>query len=251
MKLPAGPGTPASDASEVLADAIESCRGIRTFSAEVHVSGKLNSERLRATLLVGAAVPAKARVEAVAPFGAPGFILAADQNEATLLLPRDNRVLEHGHPDEILAALAGVPLTADELRVTLTGCWPGDAVVRKALQHGEDWRQIFVEPDHVLYVHRDKATTPWQLVSVLRNIEHSGRRWAAAYSDFQSGLPRSVRIMSTDSESAGTYDLSLTLSQVETNVELGPEVFRVDVPRAAHPITLEELRRARPGVREN
>jgi hypothetical protein len=34
-------------------------------------------------------------------------------------------------------------------------------------------------------------------------------------------------------------------------VPLGAEVFRVDIPRAAQPITLDELRHARPGIREN
>jgi hypothetical protein len=35
------------------------------------------------------------------------------------------------------------------------------------------------------------------------------------------------------------------------NTGLGPEVFRVQVPRDADPITLDELKRARPGVRKN
>ena len=41
------------------------------------------------------------------------------------------------------------------------------------------------------------------------------------------------------------------MSQVETNVPLGDEVFRVDVPRTAKPITSDELRHARSGVRED
>jgi len=47
------------------------------------------------------------------------------------------------------------------------------------------------------------------------------------------------------------FDLSLALSQVSLNEPLGPEVFRVQIPPSAAPITLEELRHARPGVREN
>ena len=52
-------------------------------------------------------------------------------------------------------------------------------------------------------------------------------------------------------QGAGSFDLTLALSQVETNIALGTEVFKVDVPRTAQPITLEELRHARPGVRQN
>lgn len=249
--MPAGPGEPASDAREVVANATEACRSITTLSAEVGVSGKVDRQRLRGRLLVGVAAPASARLEAVAPFGAPLFILAAVQNDATMLLPRDNRVLEHGHPDQILAALTGVPLDAEELRITLTGCWNANPRVQLARQYGPDWREIHVEPDHVLVLHRQGASGPWRLVGVTHNIEQSGRRWTAAYRDFQNDLPRSVRIASADSERAGTFDLTLTLSQTETNVPLGPEVFRVEIPRSAEPITLDELRHARPGIRKN
>ena len=251
LKLPAGSGAPAADAAELLNNATKTCRGLHTMSAEVGVSGKVSGQRLRVRLLVGVAAPASARIEALAPFGAPAFILVSAREEATLLLPRDNRVLEHGRPDEVLAALTGVSLTAEELRMTLSGCWSSDVVVRRAFQHGADWREIDVEPDHSLWLHRENGTAPWRLVSVLRNIEHRGRRWGAQYREFQNDMPRSIRLVSADSESAGTYDLSLSLSQVETNVPLEADVFRVQVPPSAQPINLDELKRARPGVREN
>jgi hypothetical protein len=77
--------------------------------------------------------------------------------------------------------------------------------------------------------------------------------WRVEYRDHLNGMPRTMRIMSLARPDNGgsSFDLTLALSQVETNVPLGPEVFRVDVPRTAQPITLDELRHARPGVREN
>ena len=43
-----------------------------------------------------------------------------------------------------------------------------------------------------------------------------------------------MRITSVARDGAGSsFDLTLALSQVETNVPLGAEVFRVDSPRAA------------------
>jgi hypothetical protein len=50
------------------------------------------------------------------------------------------------------------------------------------------------------------------------------------------------------SESAGPsgFDLQLVLSQVETDVPLGPEVFRVQIPASTDPITLEELKQGGP-----
>jgi outer membrane lipoprotein-sorting protein len=244
MKLPSGPGAPATDAAEVLQQATAACRGIRTLSAEVAASGKVGGQRFRATLLVGVSAPDSARVEAVAPFGAPAFILAAQHDDTTLLLPRDERVLQHGKSDDVLDAVAGVRLSAAELRGVLAGCDASDAAGPNARALGADWR-VFGES---LYVHRSGATQPWQLVAVNREF---GR---VEYRDFANGLPRSIHILSRggDDVSYGNlFDLTLGLSQVETNVTLGPEVFRVDIPRGAQPITLDELRHARPGVREN
>ena len=62
------------------------------------------------------------------------------------------------------------------------------------------------------------------------------------------GLPASVRFAGS---TANSFDVRLALSQVETNVALGPDVFRVQIPPDADPMTLDELRRARPGVRED
>jgi outer membrane lipoprotein-sorting protein len=41
-------------------------------------------------------------------------------------------------------------------------------------------------------------------------------------------------------------DVTVRLSDVNINVPLEPEVFAVDVPAGAEPLTIEELRRAGP-----
>jgi hypothetical protein len=122
MKLPTGPGGPAPDATDAVADATSACRTVSTLSAEVAVSGSVGGHGLRGRLLAGLAPPASARLEAVAPFGQPIFIFVSRGGDATLLLPRDNRVLEHGESDKVLEAVAGVPLDAAGLRTALTGC---------------------------------------------------------------------------------------------------------------------------------
>ena len=63
---------------------------------------------------------------------------------------------------------------------------------------------------------------------------------------FESNHPRTVHIVSLP---AGRFDLQLDLSQVELNVALGPEAFRL--PQTAtsasiSPISLDELRRSGP-----
>ncbi len=254
MKLPAGTGTPALDAADALAEATRVCRGVRTLTAEVAVSGSAGGHRVRGRLSAGVAAPASARLEAVAPFGPPLFIFVATNDDATLLLPRDDRVLEHGRPDAVLDAVAGVPLDAADLHTTLTGCAPPvPQPSGRAL--GPDWRVVVTSARSAgdrLYLHRDGGAQPWRLVGSV----HEGSTdfvWRAEYRDFQNGLPRSIRVTSLRSnpQSDRAFDLTLALSQVEANVPLGADVFRVEIPRSADPITLAELRRARTGIRKN
>ncbi len=244
MKLPAGPGGPAADAADAFAQATSVCRGIRTLTAEVATSGKVGGQRFRVRLSAGVEAPASARLEAVAPFGAPFFIFVATNDDATLFLPRDERVLEHGRPADVLDAVAGVPLSAGDLHAVLTGCAPAVSQP-EGRTLGADWRLITDAAGDAIYLRREGAAQSWQLAAIVR------RAWRVDYRDQLNGLPRTMRIMSAARDGSASFDLTLALTQVETNIPLGAEVFRVDVPRGAQSITLDELRHARPGVREN
>lgn len=244
MKLPAGPGTAATDVVDALTQATSSCHSIRTLTAEVAASGKSSGQRFRVRLSVGVAEPASARLEAVAPFGPPIFILAAINDEATLLLPRDDRVLQHARSIDVLEAVAGVPLSAAELRLVLTGC-ASEVLRPEGLALGPDWRVVHERAGDALYLHRSGPAQPWQLVVIVRA---TGR---IEYRDHLNGLPRTIRMTNTARDGGADFDVTLALSQLETNVPLGAEVFRVDIPRTAQPITLDELRHARPGVRKD
>jgi hypothetical protein len=246
MKLPTAPGVATTDARQVVTDATSTCRSVRTFSAELAASGSVGGQRLRGRLLVGLAAPASARIEAVAPFGPPAFIFVARDADATLLLPRDDRVLEHGRPDAVLESLAGVPLDTASLRGALTGCASENPPTR-ARAIGDDWRVV---EDGAEEIYFKRSSSVWQLVAVVHGDGQRGDAgpWRAEYRDFQNGLPRSVRLVSRD---PSRFDLRFALSQVDVNTTLGADVFRVEVPRSARPITLEELRDARPGFRQD
>lgn len=238
IKLPAGPGTPVSDGASLLEQATASCRRVSTLSAEIGVSGSVGGRRVRGRLLVGLAEPASLYVEAPAPFGAPAFIIGASNGDATLLLPRDRRVLEHGKPEEVLDAIAGVPLDPAALRSTLTGCDLESSASADVRAFGDGWR--VVGGDRLRYLRRERPFAPWQLVSV---VTSGANGWRADYLDFVDGLPRRVRLLSGE---ANRFDLRLALSQVELNVELEPSTFKVSVPPGTEPITLDELRAAGP-----
>lgn len=240
LKLPSGPMTSATDTSQALDEATRACQRVDALTAEVAVSGSLDGQRVRGRLIAGVAKPASARLEAAAPFGAPIFIFVARGNDATLLLPRDDRVLEHGRPGEVLEAVAGVPLDAASLRAALTGCTvAADAAGARAI--GDDWR-IVHDGEGDVYLRRTPSSSPWRVVATVRPD------WRADYGDFQRDLPRTIRLTSADHS---RFDVRLALSQVDINPSLGADAFTVQVPRSATPITVDELRHSRPGVRKN
>jgi hypothetical protein len=241
MKLPSGPGTPAPDFAAALTEATRTCTGITSLTAELGVSGSVGGQRVRARLAGGFAPPS-VRLEAAAPFGAPLFIFVANASDATLLLPRDGRVVEHGQPAELLAAVAGVSLGPSDLAHTLTGCAHPDTPDRP-MAVGDNWRTSAGAGGAKIYLHRDGPAAPWRIASVSYPGEGTQGGWRADYDQFRDGLPRVIRLVSADGR---RFNLELALSQLETNVELKPEVFRIDIPPDAQRITTEELRRSGP-----
>jgi hypothetical protein len=238
-KLPTGPGTLAPDIAAVLQQALTSCQRVQSLTAEIAVSGSVNGQRIRARLIGGFTHPS-VRLEAVAPFGAPLFTFVATANDGTLLLPRDGRVVEHGPPAEVMAAVAGVPLGANDMLRTLTGCAMPDRL-DSPLAIGDNWRTSAGPGGAKIYMHRESATAPWRLVTYLHGGDALRSTWRADYDDFHDGLPHVVRLVSADQR---RFNLELKLSQLEPNVQLKPEVFRVDVPPNAERISVEELKRS-------
>ncbi|MFN7985033.1 MAG: hypothetical protein U0Q11_24590 [Vicinamibacterales bacterium] len=239
LKLPTGPGEPAADAASLLSQATSACSRVASLSVEVAVRGSVDGSRTRGRLLVGVAGTDGMYIEAPAPFGAPVFILGASGGAATLLLPRDRRVVEHASAGELLQAMAGVPLDGPALRTTLTGCpAPGVPAGEQARRFGENWRVI--DGAATLYLKRDKVDAPWHLVSALRP---GADGWRTDYSNFVDGLPRAIRLVSN---TARRFDLRLELSQEELNPSLDPATFRVSIPSGTQSVSLEELRAGGP-----
>jgi hypothetical protein len=240
MNLPSGPGSPATDGGPAVAEATQACGTVASLAAEVAVTGRVGGQRLRARLHAGVASPSSARLEAVAPFGQPLFIFVAYGGAATLLLTRENRVLRDESPAAVLEAIAGVPLDPAGLRAVLTGCAAGtrpDA----ARQVGDGWRLV-PAGDGEVYLRRESGTGRWRLVATIHR-EPGREEWRAEYHDFADGLPRTIRLVSSD---AARFSLRLAVSDVDLNLPLGPEAFELRIPASAEPITLDELRRSGP-----
>jgi hypothetical protein len=235
--LPTGTGAPFPDAAAAYTAATEQCRGVKTLSAEIALSGHAGRQKLRARILAGFAAPAQIRLEAPAPFGRPVFVLAARGPEATLVLYRDGRVLRGAQPAAIVEAIAGVALGPDELRAAVAGCGFGAGEVATGHLFTGDWASV-----------EGTGFTGW-----LRRIDGVWRMVAAVrgpleirYDDFVSARPSVVRIRAIQGATGTSADLMLRLSQVDINVPIDPRAFEAEIPADAAPLTLDELRRAGP-----
>ncbi len=239
---PTGTTTPDPTAVEAFTNATRSCVGLKTVTAEIRLSGRAGSERIRGTLLAGLAAPASVRFEAVAPFGAPFFILAGRDNRATLLLPRDNRVLVDAALPAVLERLTGLALAANDLRMILTGCLVEQPQPAEGRRWSNGWRAVTVGNGITAYL-RDVNGQP-----VVIAADHG--RWRVDYANHLNGWPRQVRIRSADNDKnagqAAAIDLSANLDQFEINTGIEDRAFVVDAPPGAIPITLDDLRSVAP-----
>lgn len=236
IELPTGPGSPFPEVAQVHAQVSAACTGIRTLTAELALAGRAGGRSLRGRVVAGFERPASMRLEGVAPFGSPAFILAARGDTATLLLPRDNRVLRGARAEEILGALTGVTLAPADLQAILTGCVAAAPRATGGRLHRDGWASIDLAGSATIYLQRRDAA--WQVRAARRAA------WRIEYPAWQSGLPQTVRLQSEDRSLDVT--LTATLSQLETNVDLDPAAFEVNVPASALELTIDELRDAGP-----
>ena len=213
------------------------CTGVRTLTAEIGMSGRAGRQRLRGRVVAGFARPASMRLEGVAPFGAPAFILVARGENATLLLPRDEpRVLRGPKPEDILGALTGVALGPADLQAILTGCVVPAPQAMEARRHANGWASIDLAGGARLYL--EPARGGW----TLRAATRAG--WQIEYPAWSADFPQSVRLQSSQPDV--NVDLTAALSQIEINKDLEDAAFTVNVPPGADPIMLDELRDSGP-----
>jgi len=236
LQLPVDPGTSLPDFAAIHRQASSACTGVRTLTAELSLSGRAGGRALRGRAIVGFERPASIRLEGVAPFGPPAFILAGSGPSATLLLPRDNRVLAGAGAEDILGALTGVALSPADLLAVLTGCVTAMPAPVAGRTHQNGWVSIDLSGGATVYLER--VLLGWQ--------PRAARRpgWQIEYPSWQTGFPEDVRLRSLDPTI--NVDLSAAISQLEANVTIDPAAFTVTVPADTLSMTLEELRDAGP-----
>ena len=235
--LPTGAGTPFPEFASAYGEATAPCAGIHTLTAVLAMSGRAGRTKLRGRVEAGFAAPASMRLEGIAPFGGPIFVLTAAHENGTLVLTRDDRVLHDTPAASIVDALVGVPLGAAAMRTIVAGCGLStDAPPTMGRTYPNGWSAVEF-PDHIVYLQRAVGT--WRVVAATRGT------LGVFYSDFGTQRPTTIRLRVDDAGHV-TADITLRVSQTDVNTALDASAFAADAPADAQPLSLDELRRAGP-----
>jgi hypothetical protein len=232
---PIGSPTPDPSAADAFVAATAACQGFRSIEGELSLSGRAGGDRVRGRIVTGLEPGGAVRLEAVAPFGAPFFVLAGRNERATLLLPREHRVLKDTGVAAVLERLTGLSLGADDLRLIVSGCLVERAAPTDGRQWGGGWRAVTIGPERTAYL-RIQNGQP-----VLTAADYGP--WHVDYSAHANGFPRVIRIRSG---SNGDIDIIARLDQLQVNTAINPLAWVVEVPSDADPMTLDELRSIAP-----
>jgi hypothetical protein len=231
--LPVGAGTPAQDAAAAWTEAAASCRALNTFSAELRVSGRAGSQKLKATVLAGVTADDRIRLEVPVAFGRAVFLLAGT-NARAVLLTRDNRALT-ARADQIIEALTGLPFGPRALLAVLSGCGVSTAEFRQARRYD---LVIGVETsDGRIFLQQRNGK--WRIVAAELNA------LTISYDLDATDWPRGLRISSA-ADRRPVLELTVTEHQIEADPNLLASAFSLTVPPDAGALTLEELRASGP-----
>ena len=181
VRVPEGPSRPlaAPDAVTIFVQASAICRGVRTLTAEIGLSGRVGSRKLRGRVLAGFERSGSLRLEAPAPFGAPVFILAARANQSVLWFPRDKRVLRDAAVADVLEAMTGMRWQPDDLLAVLTGCLVSDpqTAATEAKRFESGWIAMSLSGGAEAFMRRERQQ--WRIVGG-RGLGRGGDRATAS-----------------------------------------------------------------------
>ena len=219
--------------------ATAACKGFRSIEGELSLSGRAGDERVRGRILTGLESGGAVRLEAVAPFGAPFFVLAGRAERATLVLPREHRVLKDTAVADVLERIDRPVARRRRPAPDRVGLPRRSAPTPSdGRQWGGGWRAVTIGPDRVAYL-RVVNGQP-----VLTAADYGP--WHVDYSAHAGGFPRVVRVRRRRRPGEGGIDITARIEQLQVNTQINPRAWSVDVPSDADPMTLDELRSIAP-----
>jgi hypothetical protein len=236
IALPSGPGDPWPAFEAAFDQATTPCRTLRSLLAELEIAGRAGGVRLRGRLHAGFLRPDAVRLEGIAPFGPPLFVVVAAGPQATLWLPRERQVVT-APPASLVEALIGLALDATDLLALVAGCAVATPIPEHAVRYPDGGAAVVLRDGTRLYLQLDGRGP--RIVGAIRGP------LAIEYRDLGAPVPQRLRLVRRG-PGASAVDLTVRISQVEVDPPLGPEVFTIEVPPDARAVTVDELRRAGP-----
>lgn len=234
LALPTGAGVPLADVADAEQAARASCQSHPAVTADLRLSGRIDGERVRGTLQVGVTGDTM-RLEGLAPFGAPVFVLAARPGQAVLLLPRESAVARGDSAANLLDAVVGVALTPADLLAVVSGCGLADWKVRGGASYDESWTRVDLEGDRRLWIRRLGADGASAIVAA------EDARWRVEYTRRDAGWPTAIRLLQRAPGPVRT-DAVFALDAPESLPALPEGALDVDVPAGAREVSLTDLR---------
>ena len=186
-----------------------------------------------ARLLAGARRARRRRASRpLAPFGRRSSSSSRDGDDATLLLPRDGRVLEHGRAGR--GARGGGRRAARRRRPAhdadrLRRAPPTRPTAR---QLGDDWRDRCPTAAVRLYLHRDAAPAPWRLVAAVHR-DGGRRRVAGRVSRLRRAACRAIDPPRQSSDAGTLRSAARRCRRSRSTCRSSAEVFSVRIPPTA------------------
>ncbi|WP_396623744.1 hypothetical protein [Luteitalea sp.] len=233
---PAGAGTAMPDlkAAQAMVDA--ACTEPVALTADLRLSGRIEGDRVRGTLQVGVSVDS-VRLEGLAPFGAPVFVLAGRPGQAILLLPRDPAVARGASPADLLDAVVGVPFGPADLRALIAGCGFAGRTAREAATFPGGWTRVAVEGPRVIWLRAGTGGRPVVVAA-------SDGTWEVSYTRADAGWPTAFRVRRVAQGPDGT-DAAFAVDAPEALEALPAGALDVAIPAAAREVTVADLRNSR------
>lgn len=238
LALPAGDGTPVAEVAPLAEAARASCRAPAALTADLRLSGRIDGDRVRGTLQVGVARDAM-RLEGLAPFGAPVFVLTAQPAGAVLLLPREEAVARAASARELLDAVVGVGLGPADLLAIVSGCGLGDWQATGAAAFGQSWVRLDVGARGRLWLRRNQS--PGASGHVLLAAEDD--RWRIEYTRVGTGWPTAIRLQRVGG--GPVTDVVFAVEAPEALDALPEGALDVAIPASARTVSVDDLRRSR------
>lgn len=235
-------GRAAPDGSSQFAQAMGPCADVKSLTAEGALSGRVGGSRVRGRLHLGLSRAGGIRIEGVAPFGGPIFTLAGDAGSATLVLPRDGRVVSGVAPREMIEALAGVALDPGDLLSVATGCLGYQELVPS----GSPGLSAHLVSGGLTWVRTAGGVDAWldtQSGATPRVVAERRGDLTVDYPQRGDAWPQVFRLRRVGADGKPLADLTLRMTQVERNPSLPESAFQIDVPPDASPMSVDELRR--------